>query len=326
MASPLKRERVTPFIKATDRRDSVRRSSKLPLTQRMFWMPGVEGVKEDEKAVAGISAEIVVDSGSLELVVVAHPSDQLAKELVDLAREQKRSAMVLDVFAAAQLFSISIDSAQAMIEPDLPLFLRVPAPPMLRTSFDEEFLFNESLATLWSVAALCKSPVINRPTSDSFGGRVSHSAALTELRAGINTTSLEIFSSSVAPAPVIDVVRQWYVQNIMTQQTTAWPALPEGHGPYCARWSDPEPVYEVVVVLGIKAWRCTSVELGYLELNEQSIALVQRLGLIFATVTWVIAHDLSSATAVNIEPFPLMEQVKYVWPELGPALLEELFS
>src|SRR5947199_9548617 len=29
------------------------------------------------------------------------------------------------------------------------------------------------------------------------------------------------------------------------------------------------------------------LELGYLELNEQSIALVQRLGLIFATVTWV---------------------------------------
>lgn len=260
----------------------------------------------------------------MELLVVADPADRLASEVVQIAREHGHTAFIFNVCEAARLFSIHIDSGQASIEPDLPLFLRMPSQPVLRTSFDASFQYGECLATLWAAAALSKSPVINRAGVNGLLGRASYSSALTELRAGVTGGATEVFSRDV-PSPPEPGKQQWYIQDTITYRTTAWPTIPEGTGPYRARWADPDPAYEVVVVLGHQAWRCTIVPLDHLELQQKSIFVIQKLGLNFGAVTWSISPDLKCATLVRVNPFPSMGEVQFVWLGLGPALMKEFF-
>ncbi|MFC7646024.1 hypothetical protein ACFQX6_39570 [Streptosporangium lutulentum] len=120
----------------------------------------------------------------IEFVIVADPADKVAAELVAYVQERGRAAAVLDMFEAAQLFTLSVANGRATVEPALPMLLRLPAPPAPRTSVDAEFQFNECLAQLWAVATLSPAPVINRPSARSLGGQASHSAALTAMRAG----------------------------------------------------------------------------------------------------------------------------------------------
>jgi hypothetical protein len=190
--------------------------------------------------------------------------------------------------------------------------------------------------SLWAAAALSKSTVINRPGVDGFMGRLSHSAALTELRAGCGG-ALEVFAKSAPPPPedrkqetvpllLEGMEQRWYIQDLGTYRTAAWPHMPEGVGPYRARWASTEPAYEVVAVLGSNAWRCTIVPLDHLELEQKSIFLLKQLKLVFGTVIWSISQDLKSATLARVNSFPTMGQVQFVWTSLGPALLKEFFS
>ncbi len=260
----------------------------------------------------------------MDLLIVSDSADRLAIETVELAQEQGRTAAILDVLEAAQLFSIGIDGNQVVVTPEIPLFLRLPAPSMLRKSFDAEFQLSEGLATLWAAAALTHAPVINRPRIDTLSGYVSSSAVLTELRAGITTRALEIFSSEALPPPVPSV-QSWYLQDVVTHCTTPWPKLPEGQGPYRARYADIEPAYEAVVVLESQSWRCTMAPLEHLALEEKSVHVIHKLGLSFGAVIWSIPYDLSHGVLVYVDPFPPMNVVKFVWLGLGPALLEAFF-
>lgn len=261
----------------------------------------------------------------MELVIVADPADLLASEVAHLAKEHGHTATIVDVCTAARLFSIHVHAGQATIEPDYPLFLRIPPQPVLRTSYDASFQYGECLATLWTVAVLSRSTVINRPDMNGLLGRSSYSAALTELRGGITEGSVEVFAKDI-PAPPNCIKGQWYIQDTVTHEITAWPAIPRGEGPYRARWANPDSTYEVVVVLGQGAWRCTPVQLEHLELEHKSVSLVTGLNLSFGAVTWRISQDLSYATLVQVNPFPSMNQAKFVWPVLGAALMKEFFS
>ncbi|MGE7386520.1 hypothetical protein ACQKM2_13690 [Streptomyces sp. NPDC004126] len=268
------------------------------------------------------------------LVIVADPEDQVAVEVRDFVRESGHEAAVLDVFDAAQMFTVTVDEDTAVVEPALPMVLRLPAPPLLRISFDAEFQLNECLAHLWAVAALTPAPVINRPAPGALGSSVSASAALTELRAGLPAGSVEVFSSrppepdgppAAGGAGEHGDGAQWWVQDLGSWTTRPWPEQPAGTGPYRARWSDPEPLFENVVVLGDHAWPCSAVELDGLRLEERSSEVVARLGLLLASVVWRISPDLTSAQPVLVEPFPDVEQLRMVWLGLGPRLLKVLF-
>ncbi|MEV8462055.1 MULTISPECIES: hypothetical protein [Streptomyces] len=261
------------------------------------------------------------------LVVVADPKDPVAVEVRDFVRESGHRAAVLDVFDAAQAFTVTVDGPAAVVEPAVPLMLRLPAPPLRRVSFDAEFQLTECLAHLWAVAALTPAPVINRPAPGGPGTRVSPSAVLTDLRAGLPGDAVEVFSAlPPAPAPPArDEGTQWWVQDYSTWTTRPWPEPPAGPGPYRARWSDPDPLLENVVVLGDRAWPCSAVELDGLRLAEHSTDMVARLGLDLASVVWRISPDLTEARPVVVEPFPDIEQLRAVWLGLGPRLLEVLF-
>lgn len=269
------------------------------------------------------------------LVVVADPEDPVAIEVRNFVRDSGHEATILDVFDAAQLFTVTVDGADAVVEPALPMFLRLPAPPLRRISFDAEFHLSECLAHLWAVAALTPAPVINRPEPGGLGTRVSASAALTEVRAGLTGGSPEVFSSRpYGPhgEPAHGRGTQWWVQDLDSWTTRPWPELPDtvvastdGSGPCRARWSDPEPLFESVVVLGDQAWRSSPVDLDHLGLKERSTQIVARLGLQLSSVVWRLSPDLTQAWLVVVEPFPDVEQLRMVWLGLGPRLVKVLF-
>ncbi|MFF4551314.1 hypothetical protein [Streptomyces sp. NPDC001435] len=269
------------------------------------------------------------------LVVVADPADPVAVEVRDFVRDSGREATILDVFDAAQLFTVIVHGPTAVVEPALPMFLRLPAPPLQRISFDAEFQLNECLAHLWAVAALTPAPVINRPEPGGLGTRVSASAALTELRAGLFAGSPEVFSSRPCGppgAPADGQGSEWWVQDLDSWTTRPWSELPDasvpaadGSGPYRARWSDPEPLFESVVVLGDQAWRSSPVDLDELGLEQRSTEFAARLGLQLAAVVWRLSPDLAQARPVVVEPFPDVEQLRMVWLGLGPQLVKVLF-
>jgi hypothetical protein len=280
---------------------------------------------ELSSASAPVTADRVVDVPHEvgDLLIVAAPDDPVAVETRSYLAEHGCRAVVLDPFDAAQLFTVGVRSGMVCVEPEVPLFLRLPALPSPRPSFDTEFHYNECMAQLWAVAALMRSPVINRPTVCSLGSRVSYSAALTEIRAAEPVGCVEVFSSGF-PDPVGEDGEQWWVQDSGTMATAAWPQRPQGEGPFRARWSAGEPVFEVVVVLDGHGWRCTTAELGHLHLRERSIALAAELGLTLAALTWRIDAGGAVGHLVNVEPFPGLELLRMVWLGLGPQLLTML--
>ncbi|MFJ9865991.1 hypothetical protein [Streptomyces sp. NPDC101165] len=282
-----------------------------------------------------MSSSEAAGDGPSGLVVVADPEDPVAIEVRDFVRDSGREATILDVFDAAQLFTVAVDGSGAVVEPALPMFLRLPAPPLQRISFDAEFQLSECVAHLWAVAALTPAPVINRPEPGSLGTHVSASAALTELRAGLTGGSPEIFSSRPCGPhgePADGQGTQWWVQDLDSWTTRPWPELSDalapsadGSGPCRARWSDPEPLFESVVVLGDQAWRSSPVDLDHLGLQERSTQIVARLGLQLSSVVWRLSPDLAQAWPVVVEPFPDVEQLRMVWLGLGPQLVKVLF-
>jgi hypothetical protein len=232
----------------------------------------------------------------------------------------------MDSEAAARLFSISVESGTATVQPDVPMFLRMPLTVKRDYFFDESFLHGECVAALLAAATLTKSPVLNRPYKGCVSGRAVPSAGLTQLRLGMPVRSEEVFSNTV-PAPSFQVPRAfWSIQDLVTFSTNAWPSLPSGDGPYRAKWLDFEPSYEVVTVLGHEAWRSTTVKLEHLGLESRSIELIKRLELLFAAVTWEVSPALDSAELARVDPYPSFSQVQPVWTVLGEALLRHFFQ
>jgi hypothetical protein len=261
----------------------------------------------------------------LDVCIVASEADPLAREVASSCARRGYAARILDVASAARLYSISVGDGGAVVEPDIPMLLRLPPPKDARGSFDEAFSESECFAALFAAAALSTRPVINRPQSGSLSGRISQSSALTALRSGDVSVVGEVFASAPPEPGKADAERVWCIQELTTFQTRLWPSSPNGRGPFRAKWLDAHLAYEMVVVLDQDAWRSTAVDLRGLELEERSVDLVSSLDLRFAVVTWAISRSHSSAEFVRIDPYPSLTQVRGVWGNLGPALLQALF-
>jgi hypothetical protein len=261
----------------------------------------------------------------MDLLIVGDANDDFALSVDQMTQSQGYKADILDPESAAQLFTIAIQSKQATVIPDIPLILRLLAPPTLRTSFDESFQYGESLATLWAAATLTKSPVINRPTANSFWGHASYSSTITYQRAQLEPEFTEVFALYPPPPRGNLVEQQWYIQNTATQEVQPWSSILHEPGPYRGKWSNYEPAYELVTVLGDQAWRSTSTPLEHLELESKSVFIVRNLELSFATLWWNVSEDLQQASLVRVNPFPTMSELQFVWSDLGSALMEVLF-
>jgi hypothetical protein len=265
------------------------------------------------------------ESGALDLVVVGEPEDRLAAELAARARAEGRSVLFAGIAACIERIVVATSCDSCRVDPDVPMLLRLPPPPATLLPPDEAFHRGERLAMLWAAAALCRSPVINRPGTGGFSGRCSPSAALTEIRAGVFAGRTEVFSRVPPPPAGMDATGGiWCLQDTVTHSTTCWPDVPVGIGPYRARPVDPDEAYELVTVVGESAWRASTVPLESLALEARSIALVAALELTFAVVTWAVSRQGARGVPARVNPFPTLEQVRHVWPEVASTLLRVL--
>jgi hypothetical protein len=260
----------------------------------------------------------------MDLLIVGEPTDTLAQEIVSYLTKIGKEAVILDAMSAAQLFTIEIANGKATVTPDLPIILRMTAPELIREDLDETFQYGEALSTLYAVATICNSPVLNRPNPRNLWGEVALSSVLTQVRANLTPDTQEIFTLHPPNLTAENPQQQWYLQDLGTYQTTLASKLPSKGGPFRARLSWANPGYEIVVVLANRAWRTTQVPLDGLELERQSISLLRNLDLNFGVVIWSIDSDLTQASIARIEPFPTFAQVQLIWSELATNLYEVL--
>jgi hypothetical protein len=261
----------------------------------------------------------------IDLLIVASTTDLFARAFSQKCVKLGYSVKEMNLETAAGIFSISLENGLATIEPDVRMLLRIPAPAEYDYSFDKAFLDGERFATLFAAAALSKSTVINRPYKGSLTGRCTHSTALTQLRGDMAKIQAEVFSNIYPSPDGRDEGKLWCVQDLGTFHSAPWPSMPPGDGPYRAKWSA-EPSYEFVTVVDNKAWRATTVDLEHLQLESTSIALVKRLELRFASVTWAISPCLQYSTLTRVDPYPPVHKVKFVWQEVSTALMELFFG
>jgi hypothetical protein len=261
----------------------------------------------------------------MDLLIVGEATDGFAIAIVEAFAEFGKVAIILDVMSAAQLFTIEITQGQAVVSPDLPMILRVASPELLRNNFDDTFQYEEAFSTILAVAAICHSPVLNRPNPRNMWGDVPLSSVLTQFRAEVTPDTQEIFTlHSSIDLTATNSQQQWYTQDLGTYRTTLASASPPGNGPFRHRLSLADPDYEIVVVLADRAWRTTQVPLEHLELERQSISLLRNLNLDFGIVIWSINRAFTQATIARIETFPSFPRVELVWSELAMSLHEVL--
>lgn len=259
----------------------------------------------------------------LDFLIVAGQKDLIVLELDNLASSRGCVSRIVGLEEAARLFSISVGENQPVVEPDIPIFLRPRALPPIRENFLSAFHYGECIGTLRAATALMKSPCINRTTKYGFGGRSSPSSVITEIRAGVTNPSLEVFSRELLE-PSILTQQNLGVQDTITFDTAKYPNVPKGIGPYKSKLIGPTSDYEIVVVVGRQAWRISTAPIDHLDLEQKSIKILKKLDLIFGAITWSISSDRRIATVARVDPYPSMDQVRYVLQPVIHALIESL--
>ena len=247
-----------------------------------------------------------------DLIIISDQADELAKDILHVARSSGHKAVMMNMIEASRMFSISVSDNNIAVDPDVPIFLRVPQTPTIRESFDKAFQFGECLASIWAAAAMIKSPCINRPTPHGFTGRLSASVVITELRTCIAKPSNEVYSRRI-PLQLDHGENEWCIQDTATGDIAILPKRPKGQGPYKARKINRGVKYEVIVVVGACAYRSTDAPIKHLRLEQKSVKIMKNLDLTFGTVTWYVSSDGTTASVARINPFPSMEEVQYVW-------------
>jgi hypothetical protein len=256
-----------------------------------------------------------------DLLLIADRRDPVATLVAAEARRHDRQMVAMAHVEAGRLFSIAGEAQETRVLPDLPMLMRPAAPPIPNRDSDATFLAGESLATLWTAAALARSPVLNRPSPRGFEAGWSSSGAITERRAQTEMAP-EIYARAQSDAGPPDA-RPWAVED-MRGRTRRWVGADTGDAPYRARPVIEDEAYERVIVLNGHARRCPTLSLDGFDLEARSIAIAGNLGLGFAVVTWGFDPQLEQARLARIDPYPRIDQIIPVWKDLGPALIAAL--
>jgi hypothetical protein len=258
------------------------------------------------------------------VVLVAGAKDRVARRLAAAIERRGRDALLLDGQAASRLFTIRVSGRRREVVPGLSLFIRHSAwwSDQPRIEPDERFAVSESYAALWSVAALSSRPVINRPHGEGWIPAMTTARIQSLLPPGPDRGPAEVFASSPRcadgePAPAGQVLWGENAEGL----TGPVASLPDGI-PVRARPVDPRAAYEIVTVVGDRAFSATedprTREFGLL---ERSVQLVRRARVHFATVTWSVGAEV---TAVRLNPNAGLRELRYSWAETEDALCADL--
>jgi hypothetical protein len=95
--------------------------------------------------------------------------------------------------------------------------------------------------------------------------------------------------------------------------------------PLRSRLIDPDALYEVVTVVGDRAYASTTDQRSQeLHLEERSIQLTARAGLHFAAVTWAVHDDQAEAVRLNSDVRE--SETRFAWAEVENALCRDLVA
>jgi hypothetical protein len=260
-----------------------------------------------------------------DLLVVAAPEDELATRFAHDCNAVGIHASFLNLEEAATCLSVHVGTNGALVTPSMPMFYRAQTIPEARSNFDEEFLHWETLAAVWSAAALSDSKVVNRPSVWGISGRLGGTPCINEKRAGL-VSRPEIYASDLSllhgyPGAlwVTDTAR-----HSSFALATRWEQ--ESQGPYRARPSFNDPGYEQVIVVGDEAWRTSMAPNDGLELERQSTLACRSLEITFAALLWYVDAAGKEASVAHIDPFPELVHVADCWDSVSLALRRALLS
>ncbi len=237
--------------------------------------------------------------------------------------------LFVDGPAAARLFTIRVSGRDCAVTPQIPMFIRHSAwwSDWPRATLDERFSVSESYSVLWSVAALSPAPVINRPDSAGWIAHLTVGTIRPVRLAGVGCGMTEVFASGPARAAtnasdqVPNASNQVLWGKNAEQETGEVTSLPEGI-PLRARPVDPGETYEIITVVGDRAFSATndsrSTEFA---LRDHSVQLARQACIQFATVTWAVGRD---AVPVRLNADANVAELRYAWREVEDALCADL--
>lgn len=212
---------------------------------------------------------------------------------------------------AARLFTIRVDACGSSVSPDVPMFVRPSAWWALpQSDSDARFLLRESHATFWAAAALCASPVLNRPGPGGAVGRLTAGAlGQAEIHAG--------------GSDGIDDDGTLWVED--ADFRTGPLAMASNSLPLRVRRVDPAADYEIVVVAGGQAFEATTDRrTAAHDLPARSLDLARRHHVQFAAITWEVGGQ--TALPVRLNPAPDMNELRYRSADVLDALCRALLA
>jgi hypothetical protein len=278
--------------------------------------------------------------GELEVALVASVEDRVAARVARGLKKRGCTPLCLDGPSAARLFTIHMCGGVAEVTPAMPMFIRQSAwwRPRQPRDADERFHLGECYSMLWSAAALSTAPVINRP------GRMSWPQRLTT-----GGLAPHFSESPQAPPEIHSSSPEWTTTDASRAQDAETPATTSAAGanlslwgrntnndtgpvddlpkdvPLRARLLDPAASYEIVTVVGERAFSATvDPRTTEHQLLERSTELVRRAGAYFATVTWAVTG--TAVQAVRLDPNPGEGHLRFAWAAVEDALCEDLVA
>ena len=256
-----------------------------------------------------------------DLIIVAEADDPFPHAFAAYAADQGAAAERLTAAELACLLSISVADGRATLSPTRPLLLRPLRGPGPASEEEDRFVWSETFAAVWSLAALSPCPVVNRPDEWGWVSRSVFSGALTERRSRASVAAPEVFWQGHAPAEAEAMLHQdlatWLTVDSFDPTPASARQVRSRRFPACRGW-------EQVIVVGRQAWRVTSAPIGAWSIEEESIAATAALGLSFATVSWGLPEDGGPPVLGRINPHPSLLECRPVWADVRRALLRTL--
>jgi hypothetical protein len=255
-----------------------------------------------------------------DILIVAGQQDRVAARLRRDLEQINRRVSVLDGPSAARLFTIRVRPDAVVVAPSLPIFVRASAwwYDFASADADERFLRAEAYATFWAAAALSQAVVINRTGPGGAVGRMSAGALAVAM--GTPDTACDIYASGPEAIEYAPDGMLWGEDLQFGVGSLA--TLRRGE-PLRARKLNPAALYEIVTVVGDRAFAATTdPRSAELDLPVRSAQLGRRFEVHFATVTWAV--DEESAMPVRFNPGPEESELRYAWREISEALCQDL--
>jgi hypothetical protein len=254
------------------------------------------------------------------ILIVARSGDGVAEKVKVALQARGRRVILTDASEAAHIFTIRRSDDSIAVTPRIPMFIRASAwwvDPAEMDS-DARFLAEERYATLWAAAALTNAPVINRPRRSGPVFYMTPRAIAAAL--GVES---EVAREVYASGPDMIGASDGDMWGEDAEFRTAPVASLRRDVPLRARRVNPAALYEVVTVVGHRAFAATAdPRTVHLDLLSRSVAIARAADVHLATISWAI--DESGATPARLNAVPDESELRYAWSEIAAALCEDL--